>query len=103
MNVYYNSSWCLFKKQPEAEDEEGGSAALDYQDDEEEERVNQPDGDQEMESLDRPNNKDDRRRYRPYKFSGKTYSFDVNNERVILDELRNWANNYFSKEIVITG
>jgi hypothetical protein len=55
-----------------------------------------------MEGADRPHEREERRRYRPYKFSGKTYSFDVNNERVILDDMRNWAINYFSKELVIT-
>ena len=44
----------------------------------------------------------EKRKYRPYKFSGKNYSFDVNSERSYLDDLRDWACNYFLKEYVIT-
>jgi hypothetical protein len=46
--------------------------------------------------------REERRKYRPYKFSGKSFTFDLNHERVILDDLRTWATNYFSKEFVIT-
>lgn len=46
--------------------------------------------------------REERRRYRPYKFSGKTYTFDMNHEKAILDDLRNWSSNYFAKEYVIT-
>jgi hypothetical protein len=46
--------------------------------------------------------REERRKYRPYKFSGKSFTFDLNHERVILDDLRTWATNYFSKEVVIT-
>jgi len=55
-----------------------------------------------MQENHRAHDREERRRYRPYKFSGKTYSFDVNNERAIIDELRAWAINYFSNEYVIT-
>jgi hypothetical protein len=103
VNVYYNSSWCLFKMNPEADDEEGASSAMDYQDEEDEDRkLNVGDGDLDMEGAEKPHDREERRRYRPYKFSGKTYSFDVNNERGILDEMRHWAINYFAKELVIT-
>ena len=56
----------------------------------------------ENENNSRQQELNERRRYRPYKFSGKTYSFDMQNERSILDEMRGWAFSYFSKEHVIT-
>ena len=55
-----------------------------------------------MAEEDRANEREERRKYRPYKFSGKNYTFDLNHERVIMDELRGWASNYFNKEYVIT-
>lgn len=86
--------------QNEPEDE-SSTAAIDFQDDDEdEERRNNQDENMDDEQ-DRAHEREERRRYRPYKFSGKTYSFDVNNERTILDELRSWAINYFAKEYVI--
>jgi hypothetical protein len=76
-------------------------SAIDFQDDDEdEERRNNQDENMEDEQ-DRAHEREERRKYRPYKFSGKTYSFDVNNERAILDDLRSWAINYFAKENVI--
>jgi hypothetical protein len=48
------------------------------------------------------NDKVERRKYKPYKFSGKSYTFDVNHEKIIIDEMREWALDYFSKEYVIT-
>lgn len=55
-----------------------------------------------MADEDRAKEREERRKYRPYKFSGKNYTFDINHERAILDNLRNWACNYFAKEYVIT-
>ena len=40
----------------------------------------------------RPSNK-----YTPYKFSGKSYSFDYQQEKVIVDELRNWQDHFFTR------
>ena len=39
----------------------------------------------------------ERKRYTPYKFSGKSYSFDYHQERIIVDELRAWQDTYFMK------
>lgn len=88
-------------------DSEEDGDALGYQSDPENaeadnEEKKQNDGDQEMMEEDRAHEREERRRYRPFKFSGKTYTFDANHERKILDELRNWAVNYFQKEYVIT-
>ncbi len=60
------------------------------------------DEDQEMMDEDRKAEREERRKYRPYKFSGKNYTFDVNHERVLLDDLRGWTHNYFANEYVIT-
>lgn len=46
--------------------------------------------------------KDDKRKYRPFRFSGKSFTFDLQHEKVLLDDLRRWACNYFEKEYVIT-
>lgn len=45
--------------------------------------------------------KEERRKYAPYKFSGKSYSFDINNEKGILDNLRTWAVDYFTSNVVV--
>lgn len=36
-----------------------------------------------------------RRKYAPYKFSGKSYSLDIQQESKIIDELRKWEEYYF--------
>lgn len=46
--------------------------------------------------------KQERRRYKPYKFSGKSYTFDVAHEKNIIDNMRGWVFDYFSKNYVIT-
>jgi hypothetical protein len=55
-----------------------------------------------MHDEDKAKDKEEKRKYRPYKFSGKSYTFDINHEKVVLDDLRRWASNYFEKEYVIT-
>ena len=37
----------------------------------------------------------------PYKFSGKNYSFDMHQEKIILGNLRLWAVNYLNENSVI--
>lgn len=46
---------------------------------------------------DRHNDKMERRKYTPYKFSGKSYSFEYSQEKVIVDELRNWQDHFFTR------
>jgi len=46
---------------------------------------------------DRAQEKSERRKYTPYKFSGKSYSFDYSQEKVIVDELRNWQDHFFTR------
>jgi hypothetical protein len=105
VNVYYNSSWCLFKMRTH---QQGGDDNfeddMDYQSDPSDEggvKINR-DEDQEMMEEDRAAEREERRKYRPYKFSGKNYTFDVNHERALIDDLRSWTQNYFAKEYVIT-
>lgn len=45
--------------------------------------------------------KSERKMYSPYRFSGKSYSFDINQEKLIMDNLREWAYNYFTRNTVI--
>ena len=95
VNVFFNSSWCLFRTQTDTGEE---AEALSDQE-AEEARGGQ---DEEMVDEERANEREQKRKYRPYKFSGKTYTFDMNHEKAILDDLRNWTLNYFAKEYVIT-
>lgn len=44
----------------------------------------------------------EKRRYRPFKFSGKNFTFDIAHEKPLLDDLRRWSCNYFQNEYVIT-
>lgn len=46
---------------------------------------------------DKQNEKSERRKYTPYKFSGKSYSFDYSQEKKIVDELRNWQDHFFTR------
>jgi hypothetical protein len=55
-----------------------------------------------MMEEDRAAEREERRKYRPYKFSGKNYTFDVNHERGLLDDMRSWTRSYFLNEYVIT-
>ena len=41
-------------------------------------------------------------KYKPVAFSGKSFTFE-SHERKLLDNLRDWARNYFSKQSVITN
>ena len=99
VNVYYNSSWCLFKLRNDTADEDADMEdGLDQSDGEDRKR-----DDQEMVAEeDRIAERQEKRKYKPFKFSGKTYNLDVHHERTIIDDLRNWAQNYFAKEYVIT-
>lgn len=49
----------------------------------------------------RNHEKEEKKKYAPYKFSGKSYSFDINNEKPILDALRSWSVDYFGQNLVI--
>lgn len=98
VNVFYNSSWCLFKTRcNEPDDEEANGSDQEN----EEHKVNVQGGAGDDHDM-RDEEKDERRKYRPFRFSGKSYTFDVHHERPILDDLRRWACNYFEKEYVIT-
>lgn len=55
-----------------------------------------------MDDEEKQREREERRRYRPYKFSGKSYTFDINHEKSVLDDLRDWTMKYFQKEYVIT-
>mmetsp|Transcript_4467 Transcript_4467/g.7630 ORF Transcript_4467/g.7630 Transcript_4467/m.7630 type:complete len:339 (+) Transcript_4467:146-1162(+) len=100
VNMVFNSSWCLFHSSdvnlldkaavlgPEAKDYN-----LSDESDEEMETVMQ-DGTM---LSDRVVDKHERKKYAPYKFSGKSYSFDFKQEKVIVDALRNWEDAFFQK------
>jgi len=85
VNVTFNSSWCLFATQPEHA-LDGGQME-----------------DTEMNSNDSDEGSQDGEKLagrQPYKFSGKNYSFDTQQERPILDCLRKWSVDYLSNNSV---
>ena len=106
MNVFYNSSWCLFSTDltnPEdahylntdyfesmGDDLTGGQPSNGM-------NGNGAAASMEVEenSAARQKELEDRKRYMPYKFSGKNYSFE-GHERKRLDRLREWALEYFA-------
>lgn len=45
--------------------------------------------------------KSEKRKYTPYKFSGKSYSFDYAQEKVIVENLRQWQDHFFTKSSFI--
>lgn len=96
VNLTFNSSWCLFhssdillkaiKGGNPTDDQELAALADQYSSDDH-------DSDPEMETDmydnttrgDKNMDKTEKRKYTPYKFSGKSYSFDYQQERVIVD------------------
>lgn len=52
---------------------------------------------------DKKMDKAERRKYTPYRFSGKSFSFDSNYEKAIIDNMRNWTQRYFNQNSVITS
>lgn len=42
-----------------------------------------------------------RRSYTPYKFSGKSYSFDTQQETIIINQLREWQQEFFTKSTFV--
>lgn len=99
VNITYNSSWCLFHssdillKDNQIDDKDAAD------------QCSQSDSENEMETemadgttkSDRAIDKSEKRRYTPYKFSGKSYSFDFQQEKIIVDGLREWQDKYFMK------
>jgi hypothetical protein len=93
VNVYYNSSWCLFKTRFDPDNEEQGN---DSDQENEDTKINTAMGDdQSMIDEEKKHDKEEKRRYRPFRFSGKSFTFDANHEKPLLDDLRRWACNYF--------
>ncbi|CDW75388.1 alpha telomere binding protein [Stylonychia lemnae] len=97
VNLQYNSSWCLFHQNQDKDDD-------DFDDNDSDE--NQNGEDQEMLDQDQLKEKQlerqEKRRYKPYKFSGRSYTFDINHEKIIMDNIRTWGQNYFANNYVIT-
>lgn len=97
VNLQFNSSWCLFHSSDIMLRDQKGQV-------QDPEPYSQSDSD-EMETemgdgtvrSDRQIEKSEKRKYTPYKFSGKSYSFDFQQEKLIVDGLRNWEDLYFQK------
>jgi hypothetical protein len=45
--------------------------------------------------------REEKKKYAPYKFSGKSYSFDITHEKGVLDNIRSWSQDYFSNNMVV--
>lgn len=84
VNVFYNSSFCLFSTYLSSEED---NMEIDEGDSD-----NGSGGDTEMQDAGNKNlEKEEKRRYIPYKYSGRNYSFDIQNEKGMLDSLREWS------------
>jgi hypothetical protein len=105
VNIQYNSSWCLFyssdiilrdiKNKGVSADQDAELEHLSSSESEDQEmETEMPDG---TTKADRASEKSERRKYTPYKFSGKSYSFDLQQERLIVDTLRGFMDSYFMK------
>jgi hypothetical protein len=74
VNLGYNSSWCLFHSSDILRDKSSGDQGDD--------QYSSSGSDEEMEAEgvdpNRSIEKSERKKYTPYKFSGKSYSFDLN-------------------------
>tara|TARA_B110000285_G_C15093456_1_gene600497 strand:- start:1132 stop:1509 length:378 start_codon:yes stop_codon:yes gene_type:complete len=94
VNITFNSSWCLFhssdillrdiRKGAANQDVDPGYSSSDAESDQEME-TEMPDG---TTRSDKMVEKSEKRKYTPYKFSGKSYSFDYSQEKVIVENLR---------------
>ena len=80
VNVHDYSAWCLFSTIAE-------NSAITH------EGIKEKSEEEKLEL-------DLRNKFKPYKFSGKHYSFDPQ-ERPRLEELRKWTRQYFKEETVI--
>lgn len=78
VNIFYNSSWCMFKTDTNVEDAK-----------------NMEDCDMDDDEQGIGGNK----LYVPYKFSGKNFTFEKP-EIDILDGIRGWAHMYFKENAV---
>ena len=104
VNLSFNSSWCLFHSSDILLKDKKGAGNQDVGPDDHYSSSEHESGD-EMETEmadgttrnDRAQEKSERRKYTPYKFSGKSYSFDYSQEKVIVDELRNWQDHFFTR------
>mmetsp|Transcript_12948 Transcript_12948/g.12829 ORF Transcript_12948/g.12829 Transcript_12948/m.12829 type:complete len:336 (+) Transcript_12948:363-1370(+) len=91
VNVFYNASWCLFNMEANREEEQDVEM--------EDNSDNNSEGEEDNEE--KQVRRKERKKYAPYRFSGKSYSFDMHHEKAVLDHMRVWANSYFSKSSVI--
>lgn len=105
VNITFNSSWCLFhssdillrdSRKGGTHDDPGYSSS-DAESDQEME-TEMPDGTTRSDKL---MEKSEKRKYTPYKFSGKSYSFDYSQEKVIVENLRQWQDHFFTKSSFI--
>ena len=104
VNLTYNSSWCLFHssdvvlrdKTINPSSEQDAALADQYSDSESDNEMETEMADGTTRS-DKAMEKSEKRKYTPYKFSGKSYSFDFHQERKIVDTLHCWEDQYFMK------
>jgi hypothetical protein len=93
VNVFHNSTWCLFN-------------TLDIPDEDvviDDDKIEKDQGIDGLDEAERQKERKEKKKYKPYKFSCKSYSFDKNSEKIIIDKIRIWASNYFSTHPVITS
>ena len=102
VNLQYNSSWCLFHSADVLlKEKEGAAKEHDLSSVSENELMddeNDQDGEARRQKLEEYHRT---KRYTPYKFSGKSYSFDAQQESSIIDHLRQWQQEFFVKSAFI--
>lgn len=101
MNVFYNASWCLFSYDINGSSDDDCNMMDNDDEEEDQEKGNNSGMEDEGEDSNKKLSKMERRKYTPYRFSGKSYSFDTNQEKQIIDNMRSWTQQYFSTNTVI--
>jgi len=89
VNMFNSSSWCLFH----SSDVNLKHAFQDYDLNQEQEGEDEDMRDESNEAQE--HDKLNQRKYQPYKFSGRSYPFDFQREKPIIDKLRTWMDSYF--------
>lgn len=93
VNIPFNASWCLFQSSDVLLRGRDHGPMTDSESENEMETEMQ-DG---TTKRDKKSDKYENDKYTPYKFSGKSYSFDMAQERIIIDGLRQFQDQYFMK------
>lgn len=107
VNLHYNASWCLFhsadfvlkEKKIKGEDLPVAHDLVSSEEEDNDQMEDEGDDDKRRSAVQAE--RLEQRRYTPYKFSGKSYSFDMGLEKTLIDSLRDWQTHFFMKSSFI--